>query len=113
YSLHLRRQWSDVIDPRDGQQFARLLKADLSFTTRHDGAHALAIDALALRAHLVGDAEPLKQLSRDVNPADLRGIGNRLGLQQRALERIQRADIRFWCPRAYGHADARTRERHA
>ena len=47
--LHFRRQRRDVIDTRHRQQLAHLLKANLSFSARDDGADSFAaFDAPAL-----------------------------------------------------------------
>ena len=60
--LHLGGQRPDVIDARDRQQLADLLKTDLGFAARHHGANTLALNKDGFRLQLVRDAEPLEEL---------------------------------------------------
>ena len=77
-SLHRLGQRTDVVDTRHRQQLAHLLEAELGFTTGDHGGHALALDPPALRQHLIGDAERLHQLGREVGAADARRVGDRV-----------------------------------
>ena len=72
HALRLLGQRPDVIDARDRKQLADLLEGDLGFATRDERAGGSAVDHPALGANRVGDAEPGKQLRKEVDAARAR-----------------------------------------
>ena len=108
--LNLVWQWTHVVDACHGKQLADLLKANLRIASRHDGADPLADNPLGLGSQLLRDSESWKELGGKVGPAGARRICNGPGLEQRAHQGIDRADIRFRGALAHGHPDARSRQ---
>ena len=109
--LRAFRQRTNDGDARHGTQLADLLEADLHVAARDRVADALVgFDDLALRLQLLGDAKARKQNGTEVHAACAVRGAHRLGLQQRALERIDGADIRLRRAGAHRHGDQRTHE---
>ena len=78
---------------RHRQHFADLLEADLGVAARDDLADRRRRNFPGLVLHLVGDAELLEHLGRDIDAAGAVGIGDRLRRQQRALDRVGGTDV--------------------
>jgi hypothetical protein len=108
--LQLGRQRPDEIDAWHGTQFADLLEADFRLAAGDDGGNRFALDHPALRLDLIGDAETPEQLGRHVDAAGAVGIGDRSRVEQCALERVDRADLRLGRARADHHADTGARK---
>src|SRR5207245_10450740 len=92
---------------------ADLVDAGLDLAAAHRLDDVPALAELGLRIHLLGDAQALQHLG-DVLAAraDFRiDIDDRLGCQQRALERIDRRDVRRRRRFIHRDADADARDR--
>src|SRR5262245_15071739 len=76
--LDVRRQRTDVIDPRKVRQFAHLLEADLGLPAGDDAAHEHARRRLLeLVLDRVSDAHALEQADH-IDPARTGGVADRL-----------------------------------
>ena len=96
--LDVRRQRADIVDTREVRQLAHLLEADLGFAAGDDAADGYpGRGLLELALDLVGDAQALEQAD-DVDAARAGGIADRLGRQQRFLQRVDGADVGFGAP---------------
>src|SRR6267154_1229947 len=118
-ALQLAGKRTDDIDALHHHQLTNRLQAYLSFAARDylaDPCRALAgrrRNELGLRFQL-GDAELLQSLCQvDTAGAAARRVdyGNRFGIEQGLLERVDRADIRFRCTFFDRHPDRRLCQR--
>src|SRR6185437_5094817 len=104
--LDLRRQRPDQDDALNRQDLARLLQHDVGFAAGDEVGGMPAFFEFRLRPDLAGDTEALEQFV-DIDAAGAAAgridIGDRLGRQQRALEGVDRGDVRLG--RAFAHAD--------
>src|SRR2546422_4208953 len=108
--LDLARQRADQVDAGDREQLRHLLKADLELAARDQLADEYARRRLGeLRLELPGNSQALEQ-ARQIDAARSAGIADRFRRAQRALERLDRADVGPGRARAHGHADTRFRE---
>ena len=110
--LQFGRQHADHLDLRIVQQFRHLLQADLGLAARYqhaDAAVRAAHGELGLGCDLVGDAELLEH-PHDVSAGDAaagrRGVADRLGGEQRALQRLGRRHVGLRRALAHRNADA-------
>ena len=67
--LQFGRQWSQEIDPGDRFQLAYLLKTNLGFAACDYRANRFGWNHPAFGGDLIGNAQTLKQLSRNIHPA--------------------------------------------
>lgn len=92
--LDLRRQWPDQLGAGIRQYLADLGHADLGFTIRHGMRGRIGRrQQLGLALQLLGDPEALEKTLEIDSSCTLLDITNRLGIEQRALERLSRADV--------------------
>ncbi len=109
--LQIGRQWSNQIDPGDGFQLTYLLKAKLGFASCDHRTDRFGRDHAAFAGDLIGNTQTLEQLAGNIYAASAVGISDRLGCQERAPERVNRADVRS-AP-VQRNADARAGKVHA
>ena len=107
--LDLRRQRSDHLDSRHGQELAHLLETDLGLAARDDRASRLALHLFHFRFDRIGDAHAPEKF-REIGPARSGGIDDRRADSTARLSAPPRADIRLRRTRANRDADTGTRE---
>ena len=79
-----------------GKQLAQLLEADFRLSPRDHRSDSLAsADEPALAHHLVGYSQALIKLGGEIFAAYAGGVRDGLRLQKRALQRVDRADVRL------------------
>src|SRR5262245_10601136 len=107
HQLQLRRKRADELDAFDRAQLADLLDCELGLALDHEFREHAARERLALGLHLVGNAEPLADRDEMNAARSHRGIGDCLGVEHRALEGLDCADVGLLCALARRNADAR------
>src|SRR5262245_19439915 len=91
--LDVGGQRTDIVDAGKEGELADLLEADIGLSIGYDAADENACRRLLeLALDLVGNAQLLEH-GDDVDAARAGGIADRLGGEQRLLERIDRADV--------------------
>src|SRR6185312_6840324 len=97
----------------DRDDLAHLLKDDVRLAAGDELGRVAAFLELCFASHLIRDAETLEQLV-DVDAAGAAAcridIGDRFGVKQSALERVDRGDIRPGSALLYADTDAHGRD---
>ena len=108
--LDLRRERPHELDAGCGQDLGDHDDAELDLTPGHQLGHDVGLGASHFALDVFADAEAIDQ-SRDMEAAPhILEIGDRPRGQERALERVDGADVRSGRARAYRDADARARD---
>ena len=107
--LQLRREGADQIDAGGRQDLRHDDQAELDLALGDELGHDVGLRPRDFRFDGLGDAEALEH-GGDMKAAPDRQEGDRLRLEQGALERVDRTDIRLWRTRAHFDADARARD---
>src|SRR5262245_23937881 len=107
HQLQLCRKWADELDAFDREKLADLLNCELGLALDYEFREHAARERLALGLHFVGNAEPLADRDEMNAARSHRGIGDRLGVEHRALEGLDCADVGLLCALARRNADAR------
>src|SRR5882672_10085753 len=109
--LQLRRNRADKVNARLVDQLADLLEPDLRLPAGDDGgdwfAGGWAPHLPALARQLLRHAESGEQHRGKIDAARAVGVSDRFGLEQRAPERVDSADVWLATPCTHDHADLR------